>query len=66
MRRRYGSETRWAQVNLYMTAYEVEKHFGKMCKEYEPLCGCCAAWLEWNRTGRVTLTVEREDVLKVI
>jgi hypothetical protein len=49
-----------------MTAYEVEKHFGKMCKEYEPLCGCCAAWLEWNRTGRVTLTVEREDVLKVI
>lgn len=66
MRERYGFQTNWATANVYLTAREVEAYFGKRCKEYEPLCGCCEAWLEWNKTGKVTLTLERDEVLKLM
>jgi hypothetical protein len=66
MRQRYGTQTDWATATVYLTAREVEQYYGKRCKEYEPLCGCCEAWLEWNRTGKVTLMLGRDEVLSLM
>jgi len=66
MRSRYGTQTNWADVEVYMTAHEVEAYFGPRCEDYEPLCGCCDAWLQWQRTGKVKITITREEALKAI
>jgi hypothetical protein len=63
MRERYGSQTNCVTAKVYLTAIEVEAYYGKRCKEYEPLCGCCEAWIEWNKTGKVTLMLSRDEVL---
>lgn len=66
MRERYGTESNWAEVQVYLTAHEMDEFFGPMCEEYEPLCPACRAWFQWNTTGKVTVDLERQDVLKIL
>lgn len=67
MRERFGTQSNWVRAEVYMTAHEVEEFFGPQCDEYEPYCGCCKAWLEWNETGKVTVTwIERHELLKLM
>jgi hypothetical protein len=63
---RFGTQAGYVDAEVYMTALEVEKAFGSMCKDYEPLCPCCRAWFQWNQAGKVTVTLERDEVLKLI
>lgn len=63
---RYGTQANWVEANVYMTAHEVEKTYGPRCEDYEPLCACCQAWTQWNQTGTVLVTMERDEVLKVL
>jgi hypothetical protein len=48
---------------VYLTATEVTEFFGKRCDDYEPLCACCKAWIEWQETGMVTFTIGRKLAL---
>lgn len=67
MRERYGTQSNWARAEVYMTAHEVEEFFGRQCEDFDPGCGTCKAWLEWNETGKVTLDwIERDDLLKLM
>lgn len=66
MRERYGTQTNWVSAEIYLTSHEMEEVFGPRCEEYEPLCACCSAWLQWNRTGKATVELERDEVLKLI
>jgi len=64
LKKRFGTNVNYVEATVPMAAFEVEEIFGKMCEEYEPLCGCCSAWLEWNKTGKVTVTLERNEIIK--
>ena len=66
MKERYGTQTSWVSAEIYLTAPEMEEVFGPRCEEYEPLCACCSAWNQWNRTGKVTVDLERDEVLKIL
>lgn len=63
---RYGTQTRWADLEVYLTAPEVESCYGPRCKDFEPGCACCEAWLQWNKTGKVSITVSRDEALKLL
>ena len=63
---RYGTNSMWGEAELYLTYDEVEKYYGKECEEYEPLCGCCKAWVEWQQKGKVTVMFEREKFVKLM
>lgn len=66
LQKRFGSNGNWVQVNLPMTFNEVESYFGKECEEYNHLCGCCQAWSEWHKTHRVTVNLERKEIIQVL
>jgi hypothetical protein len=66
MRSRYGTESDYVNAEVYMTGPEVEEAFGPMCERYEPLCSCCRAWVQWNTTGKVTVTLCRDEVLEIL
>lgn len=67
LKAKYGHSINHVDVTLPMTYNEVLSYFGPPCEEYEPLCGCCRAWVEWQTSGqRVTITLERDEVIKMI
>ena len=66
LKARFGSDSLHVDVTLPMTASEVEAYFGQECKEFHHLCGCCLAWQQWHLTGKVTVTVDREEIIKII
>jgi hypothetical protein len=66
LKKRFGTNGEYIEVTLPMTYSEVEKYFGKQCDDYEPLCGCCAAWIQWHKTNKVTVTLERRDIIKLL
>jgi len=63
---RFGTDCLHVDVNIAMTFSEMKKTFGKQCEEYEPCCVCCRAWLEWNTKGKVTVVVDRADIIKLL
>lgn len=66
MQERYGTQTQWADVEVYLSAAEVESCFGPRCEEYEPYCACCQAWFQWQKTGKVSVTITRDEALKLL
>jgi len=63
---RFGTSVNWVEVNLPMTFDEVKSYFGPECEEYNHLCGCCIAWAEWHKTHKVTVTLERKEIIKIL
>lgn len=63
---RYGTQSNWVEANVHMTYHEVVEYYGPQCEEFESLCACCRAWLQWNQNGTVPVTMERNEVLKVL
>jgi len=66
LKKRFGTSGEYVEVTLPMTFSEVEKFFGKQCDDYEPMCGCCAAWIEWHKTNKATVVLERRDIIKLL
>lgn len=66
LRKRFGTNSDYVEVTLYMTFSEMKKFFGKQCDEYEPSCACCSAWLEWHKTQKATVVLERTDIIKLL
>jgi hypothetical protein len=67
LKEKYGTSMNWVDVTLPMTYHEMEEHFGPMCEEFEPLCACCRAWVQWHTSEqRVTVSLERNAVLKIM
>jgi len=67
LKKRYGDSLNDVDVTLPMTYNEVLNYFGKQCEEFNPQCGCCRAWVQWNTTGqKVTISLDRDVVLKVL
>lgn len=54
----------WIEVTVPVTKAELTSHFGKKCKHYAKGCGCCEAWKQWEKTGKVTCLIERAELLK--
>ena len=65
---RFGTSANIVYVTLHMTYHEVEQNFGPQCEDYEPLCGCCRAWVEWhtNHQHKVTVSIDRKDIIKLL
>jgi len=67
LEKRYGTSLFWVDVTIAMTHQEVENYFGPKCKEYEPTCGCCKAWVEWQtQQQKVTVSLERNNIIKLL
>ena len=66
LQKRFGTEGGWIEVTLPMTSNEMTKYFGKQCEDYEPLCGCCSGWMEWQKTGKATVLLERKEIIKLL
>jgi hypothetical protein len=66
LRHRFGTDGGWVEVTLPLTYDEMNKYFGERCKDYEPLCGCCSGWMEWQKTGKATVTLERSEIVKLL
>jgi hypothetical protein len=67
LKKRHGSSVNWVDVTLPLTYDEVLAHFGPQCEDYEPMCGCCRAWVQWHTSEqRVTVSVERDAILKAM
>jgi hypothetical protein len=66
LERNYGNRYRLATLKVYLTETEVTEFFGEPCKDYEPLCVCCKAWIEWRETGMVTFTIGRTLALHAL
>ena len=63
LEREYGNLYRLATLKVYLTKTELPEFFGERCPDYEPLCSCCKAWIEWQETGMVTFTIGRKLAL---
>lgn len=66
LQKRFGTNGNWVKVTLPMTFNEVKKYFGKECEEFNNLCGCCLAWNEWHRTHKVTVDLERKEIIQIL
>lgn len=66
LKARFGFDSKHVDVTLPMTFSEVKAYFGQECKKFNHLCGCCLAWQQWNLTGKVTVTVDREEIIKIL
>lgn len=62
----FGTNMNYVDVVIPVTYSEVEQYYGKQCEEYEPLCACCNAWLEWQKSKKVTFTFSREELLNLL
>jgi hypothetical protein len=63
---RYGWAVNSVDVEMYLTFSEMVDYFGEQCDEYEPLCLNCSNWLSWHKTGKATISFERNELLKVL
>lgn len=63
---RWGTQANWGDAELYLTSDEMEEYFGPACEEFEPYCGNCKAWLEWNSTGKTTISFERDKFVNLL
>jgi hypothetical protein len=55
----------WVDVTIPVTKDEMNRLVSSgPCKEYNKACFNCRAWRQFNRTGKVTLTVERTSLLE--
>lgn len=63
---RYGTDCKWVEAEMHLTYDEMIKYIGEQCEEYEPLCCVCSSWLKWNKTGKVDITFERDELLKIM
>lgn len=61
-----GSSMDYVDIVLPMTYSEVENYFGPQCEDYEPLCACCCAWIEWQKTKKVTVSINREKIIELL
>ena len=66
LQNRYGNQHLFATVEAYLTSEEVSEFYGPRCSDYEPLCACCKAWIQWSETGKVTFAVSRKLALQLI
>jgi hypothetical protein len=63
---RYGTSAKWVDAQVHLTQDEMMEYFGDVCEEFDPYCGCCKGWLEWNSTGKATISLERDKLAKLI
>ncbi len=63
---RWGTQAKWGDAEVYLTADEMEDYFGPVCEEFNPYCGNCKAWLEWNSTGKTTVSFERDKFVEFL
>jgi hypothetical protein len=63
---RFGFDMKGVDVTLPMTFNEVEAYFGQECKDFNHLCGCCLAWQQWQLAGKVTVRVDREEIINLL
>lgn len=66
MFQKHGTNANWAEVRVYITYRELVGQFGPPCEDYDPLCFCCRAHLEWQTEGKVTFKITRDDALEII
>lgn len=66
LKNKFGTSMNDVDVTIPMTYSEVESFFGPQCDEYEPLCGCCSAWMEWSKTNKVTVSINRQQVIDLL
>lgn len=62
----YGRQSERASVRVYMTPTEITKFFGERCPSHEPFCALCEVWAEWQKTGKVTFDISRNDALRIL
>jgi len=63
---RFGTDCKWIEAEMHLTYDEMIKYIGEQCEEYEPLCCVCSSWLKWNKTGKVDITFDRDELLKIM
>jgi hypothetical protein len=63
---RWGTSAKWGDAQVHLTSDEMEEYFGTVCEEFNPYCGNCKAWLEWNGTGKATVSFERDKFVKLL
>lgn len=66
MERDHGRACKLAELTVYLTFRELVDQFGPACEDYEPLCVCCRAHLQWQTTGKVTFKIGRDAALGVL
>lgn len=63
---RWGTNAKLGEAKLHLTADEMEKYFGPRCEEFDPYCGNCTAWLEWNSNGKTSILFDRDKFVKLL
>ena len=66
LQKRFGTSMNWIEVTLPMTFSEVTEYFGKECDEFDYSCICCLGWNEWHKTHKVTIQLERSEIINLI
>jgi hypothetical protein len=54
----------WVEVTLPLTKPEMLFYSGEKCPTYERGCIACKAWVQWEKTGKLTTVVERRLVIE--
>ena len=57
LKKKFGLNLNWAEVNIPMTYSEVEKYFGPECKQYSHLCATCSAWTQFYTNNQIVTVV---------
>lgn len=63
---RWGTSAKWGDARVHLTYDEMIEYFGEACEEFNPYCGNCKGWLEWNGTGQATVSFERDKFVKLL
>ena len=61
-----GTQATSVSAEVHLTHYEMEKIFGPRCNDYDPRCSSCNAWLNWDSTGKATLTFGRNELVTLM
>jgi hypothetical protein len=62
----FGKKINYVDIEIYATHNELEDIFGPECERFDPLCICCSAHLQWQKTNKITVTLERDKILSML
>ena len=62
---KYGTSALSVSVDVHVTGIELVRLCGERCEDYERGCPVCHSYNQWNRNGKVSIELDRDQLLQI-
>lgn len=62
---KHGRSCIYVTTNIHVTSIELEKIFGKPCRDTDMGCPVCAAYAQWKSNGTIPVVFDRDELVRL-